>query len=97
MEEKKKTREHILLPAETKVELKARWETHRQAFETVMEKLDDPENPDNLALTQEAQIHLSAMLKVQARIDGMCKGNRVKSREKGKGESVGKSEGDVLK
>lgn len=96
MADKKEAKEKALLPAETEAYLKDMWETHRLAFEAVMQRLDDPENPNNLALTEEAQIHLSAMLKVQAKIDEKCKVDDEKGsiiiKGEGKEKSIGKSE-----
>ena len=39
---------------ETEDDLKDRWETHRLVFESLMEKLNDPKNPNNAAMTEEA-------------------------------------------
>ncbi|RMJ15455.1 hypothetical protein CDV36_004875 [Fusarium kuroshium] len=95
MVDKKETKENHPLPAETEEELKSRWETHRLAFEAVMERLDDPENPDNATLTEEAQIHLSAMLKIQGKLNEKSQGddekNKEKSEDKGKEKTKDKS------
>ncbi|RSL94762.1 hypothetical protein CEP52_012469 [Fusarium oligoseptatum] len=89
MVDKKETKENHPLPAETEEELKSRWETHRLAFEAVMERLDDPENPDNATLTEEAQIHLSAMLKIQGKLNEKSQGDDEKTKDKSKDEGKG--------
>ncbi|KAL6355472.1 hypothetical protein LRP88_11063 [Fusarium phalaenopsidis] len=98
MVDKKETKENTPLPAETEEDLRDRWETHRLVFETLMEKLNDPENPDNAALTEEAQIHLSSLLKIQAKLDGKSKNGdekgQGKTKEKGKKKTKEESKGD---
>ncbi|RSL52978.1 hypothetical protein CEP54_010652 [Fusarium duplospermum] len=98
MVDKKETKETDPLPAETEEELKSRWETYRLAFEAVMERLDDPENPDNAALTEEAQVHLSAMLKIQGNLDEISRSDdekdKKKSEMKGKDKTNEKGKGD---
>lgn len=75
------------MKAETEDELKDRWETHRLVFKTLMEKLNDPESPNNAALTEEAQIHLSAMLRIKEKLNEMSKNDDEKGKEKTKEES----------
>ncbi|KAJ4218026.1 hypothetical protein NW759_008620 [Fusarium solani] len=95
MADKKETKEKSPIQLETDGDLKDRWETHRLVFETLMEKLNDPENPDNAALTEEAQIHLSAMLKIQAKLDEKSKSDdgKGKSEEKTKEKTKEKNMG----
>lgn len=73
---------------ETEDDLKDRWETHRLVFESLMEKLNDPENPDNAVMTAEAQIHLSSLLKIQTKLDEKSKKGKEKTKEESKGDDT---------
>ncbi|KAJ4186706.1 hypothetical protein NW755_007437 [Fusarium falciforme] len=98
MADKKETKEKSPMQEETEDYLKDRWETHRLVFETLMEKLNDPENPDNAAMTKEAQIHLSSLLKIQTKLDEKSKNDdemgQEKTKEKGKEKTREESRGD---
>ncbi|KAJ4172331.1 hypothetical protein NW754_002523 [Fusarium falciforme] len=97
-DDKKETKEKSPMQEETEDYLKDRWETHRLVFETLMEKLNDPENPDNAAMTKEAQIHLSSLLKIQTKLDEKSKNDdemgQEKTKEKGKEKTREESRGD---
>ncbi|KAJ4183421.1 hypothetical protein NW767_013587 [Fusarium falciforme] len=98
MADKKETKEKSPMQEETEDDLKDRWETHRLVFEALMQKLNDPENPDNAAMTKEAQIHLSSLLKIQAKLDEKSMNDdevgQEKTKEKGKEKTKEESRGD---
>lgn len=84
MVEKKETREDVSLLVETQEDLKNRWESHRRAFETYMELLEDPANPNNASWTEQAQSHLSSLLAIQVKLNEKSESDDKKG--KGKGE-----------
>ncbi|KAI8651256.1 hypothetical protein NCS55_01369400 [Fusarium keratoplasticum] len=88
MADKKETKEKSPMQEETEDDLKDRWETHRLVFESLMEKLNDPENPDNAVMTAEAQIHLSSLLKIQTKLDEKSKKGKEKTKEESKGDDT---------
>ncbi|UPL00388.1 hypothetical protein LCI18_011322 [Fusarium solani-melongenae] len=98
MADKKETKEKSPMQQETEDDLKDRWESHRLVFESLMEKLNDPENPDNAVMTEEAQMHLSSLLKIQTKLDEKRKNDdemgQEKTKEKGKEKAKEESKGD---
>lgn len=94
MVDKKETKENTPLPVETEEDLKNRWDSHRRAFETFMELLEDPANPNNASWTEQAQSHLSSLLAIQVKLNEKSESDDEKAKEKGEEKSKESCKGD---